>query len=81
MLILVLTDKCPMVTDQIINDFYRLNSSCLSDHSVQQVLNALHKQKSVGGLQFAVKSISADTALILTDFLQSKGKWEEIRYQ
>ncbi|KAK7163535.1 hypothetical protein R3I93_007556 [Phoxinus phoxinus] len=56
----------------------KLNSSCLSDQSVQQVLNALHKQKSVGGLQFAVKSISADTALILTDFLQSKGKWEEI---
>ncbi|XP_067308682.1 NACHT, LRR and PYD domains-containing protein 1 homolog [Pseudorasbora parva] len=56
----------------------KLNSSCLSDQSVQQVLNALHKQKSVGGLQIAVKSISADTALILTDFLQGKGKWEEI---
>ncbi|KAI2646713.1 hypothetical protein H4Q32_030634 [Labeo rohita] len=34
--------------------------------------------KIVGGLQIAVKSISADTAHILTDFLQSKGKWEEI---
>ncbi|KAL1280828.1 hypothetical protein QQF64_015428 [Cirrhinus molitorella] len=56
----------------------RLNSSCLSDESVLQVLNALHKQKIVGGLQIVVKSISADTALILADFLQSKGKWEEI---
>lgn len=81
LLILVLTDKCHIVTDQIINLFYRLNGRCLSDQSVQQVLNVLHKQKSVGGLQLAVKSITADTALILTDFLQSKGKWEEIRYQ
>jgi len=48
---------------------------------VQQVLNALHKQKNVGGLQIAMKSISADTAHILTDFLQTKAKWEEIRYQ
>ncbi|KTF76977.1 hypothetical protein cypCar_00045492 [Cyprinus carpio] len=57
----------------------RLNSSCLSDESVQQVLNALHKQKNVGGLQIAVKSISADTAHVITDFLQTKARWEEIR--
>uniref|UniRef100_A0A9J8CHZ7 NACHT, LRR and PYD domains-containing protein 3-like n=1 Tax=Cyprinus carpio carpio TaxID=630221 RepID=A0A9J8CHZ7_CYPCA len=56
----------------------RLNSSCLSDESVQQVLNALHKQKNVGGLQIAVKSISADTAHVITDFLQTKARWEEI---
>ncbi|XP_067218872.1 NACHT, LRR and PYD domains-containing protein 1 homolog [Chanodichthys erythropterus] len=56
----------------------KLNSSCLSDQSVLQVLNALNKQISVGGLKIVVKSISADTALILTDFLQSKLKWEEI---
>ncbi|XP_021323557.2 NACHT, LRR and PYD domains-containing protein 1 homolog isoform X2 [Danio rerio] len=58
----------------------KLNSSCLSDQSVQQVLKALHKQKKVGGLQISVKSITADTALILTDFLQScsKAEWEEI---
>ncbi|XP_043074850.1 NACHT, LRR and PYD domains-containing protein 1 homolog [Puntigrus tetrazona] len=56
----------------------RLNSSCLSDESVRQILNALHKQKYIGGLQMAVKSISADTALILTDFLQTKVKWEEV---
>lgn len=56
----------------------RLNSRCLSDESVQQVLNALHKQKNVGGLQIAVKSISADTAHVITDFLQTKAKWEEI---
>ncbi|KAK2900609.1 hypothetical protein Q8A67_008724 [Cirrhinus molitorella] len=55
-----------------------LNSSCLSDESVLQVLNALPKQKIVGGLQIVVKSITADTAHIHTDFLQSKGKWEEI---
>ncbi|XP_056336142.1 NACHT, LRR and PYD domains-containing protein 1 homolog [Danio aesculapii] len=55
-----------------------LNSSYLSDQSVQQVLNALHKQKRVGGLQISVKSITADTALILSDVLQSKAEWEEI---
>ncbi len=75
-----MADKCHDITDKHINLFYRLNSSCLSDESVQQVLNALHKQKNVGGLQIAMKSISADTALILTDFLQTKAKWEEIRY-
>ncbi|XP_026100400.1 NACHT, LRR and PYD domains-containing protein 3-like isoform X1 [Carassius auratus] len=56
----------------------RLNSRCLSDESVQEVLNALHKQKNVGGLQISVKSISADTAHVITDFLQTKAKWEEI---
>lgn len=45
---------------------------------MQQVLNALHKQKNVGGLQITMKSISADTAHILTDFLQTEAKWEEI---
>ncbi len=75
-----MADKCHDITDKHINLFYRLNSSCLSDESVQQVLNALHKQKNVGGLQIAMKSISADTAHILTDFLQTEAKWEEIRY-
>ncbi|KAI7811608.1 putative NACHT [Triplophysa rosa] len=57
----------------------RLMGEGLSDQSVLQILHALHKQKTVGGLQIAVKNITADTALILTDFIQSTEKWEEIR--
>ncbi|XP_051990429.1 LOW QUALITY PROTEIN: NACHT, LRR and PYD domains-containing protein 1 homolog [Xyrauchen texanus] len=56
----------------------RLNGSYLSDQCVQQVLLALRKQRTVGGIQLALKNISADTILIITDFLQSTEKWEEI---
>ncbi|XP_056600643.1 NACHT, LRR and PYD domains-containing protein 1 homolog isoform X2 [Triplophysa dalaica] len=57
---------------------FRLNSSGLSDESMKQILHALHKQKTVGGLQIAVKNITYDTSLILTEFIQNTEKWEEI---
>ncbi|KAA0718728.1 NACHT, LRR and PYD domains-containing protein 3 [Triplophysa tibetana] len=58
---------------------FRLTGEGLSDQSLLQVLNALGKQKTVGGLQIAVKNITADTVLILTDFIQNTEKWEGIR--
>lgn len=59
--------------------FNRLNGSGLSDQSMIQILDALQRQKTVGGLQAVVKFISSETTLILTDFLQNTEKWEEIR--
>ncbi|TRY91014.1 hypothetical protein DNTS_023031 [Danionella cerebrum] len=56
----------------------KLNGGCVSDESVRQLLKALLKQKSVGGLQIAVMSISAESTLILTDFLQWELAWKEI---
>ncbi|XP_073711925.1 NACHT, LRR and PYD domains-containing protein 1 homolog [Misgurnus anguillicaudatus] len=56
----------------------RLNGSGLSNQSLMKILDALQKQKTVSGLQVVVKNISAETTLILTDFLQNTEKLDEI---
>ncbi|XP_065113480.1 NACHT, LRR and PYD domains-containing protein 1 homolog [Paramisgurnus dabryanus] len=76
------TDVCDMISalgeGKLLGKLLLYGDS-LSNQSLQQILHALQKQKTVGIVKIPLKNISADTALILTDFLQSTKNWEEIR--
>ncbi|XP_030629294.1 NACHT, LRR and PYD domains-containing protein 3-like [Chanos chanos] len=47
-------------------------NSDLSDQGVQRILNSLNKQKSVQELYLKVKTITINTAVMITEFIQNK---------
>ncbi|XP_030629296.1 NACHT, LRR and PYD domains-containing protein 3-like [Chanos chanos] len=50
----------------------KLVNSVLSDHSVQQVLSSLNKQRSLGFVSLTVKIITTSTAVMITEFFRDK---------
>ncbi|XP_030629218.1 NACHT, LRR and PYD domains-containing protein 3-like [Chanos chanos] len=58
--------------------FLVLWNSVLSDQGVQQILNSLNRQKSVGILYLKVKAITVNTAVIITEFIQNKLNIEKL---
>ncbi|XP_030629288.1 NACHT, LRR and PYD domains-containing protein 3-like [Chanos chanos] len=52
--------------------FLGLENSVLSDHSVQQVLSSLNKQRSLGLVSLTVKTITTSTVVMLSEVFQNE---------
>ncbi|XP_030629222.1 NACHT, LRR and PYD domains-containing protein 3-like [Chanos chanos] len=56
-----------------------VENSALSDQGIQQVFDALSKQKSLGAVNFMVKTITTNTVVMITNFIHNKDIKKGIR--